>query len=108
MKVLETETHWIIKCRVCGQHSIPKTHRPNQTWVMSGTADCPTFHPSINECCNPPGHKDYRPDVKTSRCHFVVTAGQIFYCGDCTHKLAGQTLPLEDFTDVEVKLHEFR
>ncbi len=107
MKVLETDTHWVIKCDQCGRHHIPKAKVPNRTWAFDGNIDSPTFTPSINECCNPPGHKDYRSDVKTSRCHFVITKGQIYYCNDCTHKLAGQTVPLPDFTDIEVKLHQF-
>lgn len=66
----------------------------------------PTFTPSINECCNPPDHPHYRPDVITSRCHFIVTDGNISYCPDCTHDLANQTVPLDEFTEAEMKYHE--
>ncbi len=106
MKVLETTTDWIIKCRPCGRHYIPKAQRPNRTWNFNGNVGSPSFTPSVNECCNPPGHPDYRPDVKTSRCHFVVTDGNIQYCHDCTHGLAGQTLGLEEFTEIEIKIHD--
>lgn len=105
MKVLETKDYWIIRCRICGRHYIPKAQIPNKTWHFNGDCQSPTFTPSINECCNPPGHKDYRPDVKTTRCHFIVTDGKIAYCGDCTHSLAGQTLELEDFSEVTIRYH---
>lgn len=66
---------------------------------MSGTPDQPTFHPSINECVNPSGHKDYRQDCATTRCHFVITDGRIKFCDDCTHDMRGQERELEEFAD---------
>ena len=32
-------------------------------------------------------------------CHSFVTNGRIQYLGDCTHKLAGQTVDLPDWED---------
>ena len=30
-------------------------------------------------------------------CHSYVKEGKIIYLGDCTHALAGQTIPMEAF-----------
>jgi hypothetical protein len=38
-------------------------------------------------------HPDPPPGVD-HRCHSFVVDGQIQFLGDCTHKLAGQTVPL--------------
>jgi hypothetical protein len=90
--LLSKKGYAIIRCRKCGQHLIPIPR-----WNFNGNVDSPTFTPSVNESCNPPGHPHFQPQAKSSRCHFVVTDGMIAYQGDCTHDLAGQTLPLEDW-----------
>ncbi len=36
---------------------------------------------------------------KDEVCHSFVTDGQIQFLGDCTHKLAGQTVPLSAWTE---------
>jgi hypothetical protein len=97
MKAIQLKGYVVIRCRACGQHLIPVPR-----WNFNGSFDSPTFTPSINETCNDPGHPSYQPQAQTSRCHFVVTNGQITYCGDCLHSLAGQTMPLEDFSEADV------
>jgi hypothetical protein len=34
---------------------------------------------------------------KVHTCHLFINGGQIQYCGDSTHALAGQTIPMVDF-----------
>jgi len=86
----------VIKCRACGQHLIPVPR-----WNFNDDLESPTFTPSINETCNDPGHPSYQPQAQSSRCHFVITSGQIAYQGDCSHDLKGHTLPLEHWTEAE-------
>ncbi len=88
----------VIRCRACEQHFI---HLPR--WGFNGDMDKPTFTPSINESCNDPGHPSYQPRAKSSRCHFTVTGGMITYHGDCSHDLAGQTLPLEEWSAEDIE-----
>jgi hypothetical protein len=59
------------------------------TWEFNGDLDKPTFKPSLLNTCEP------HPDPKQRRCHLVLTDGIIHYCGDCTHDLKGQSVPLE-------------
>lgn len=104
--VVETPDGWLIRCEACGHHSIPKAAQPNATWTFNGDLIKPTFTPSMNECSNPREHKDYRPDCPTRRCHFILTDGVMRYCGDCTHKLANHTVPLQPWSEVQVRYYE--
>lgn len=82
-------------------------------WTWNRSLDRPTFTPSIltkwskmtpeGEAMALRGEKmPTGPDGKPGRypsmdmtCHSFVTDGSIQYLGDCTHRLAGQTIPLE-------------
>ncbi len=92
--VKETETGWMIRCPACNWHEFPKVGRPGASWTFNGDLERPTFSPSMNELINGPG-PHHNSEVPTRRCHFIVTYGQIQFCGDCTHELNGKTMPLE-------------
>lgn len=57
-------------------------------WAWNRSEDAPTFEPSVL-VTRPP-----TPDV----CHSFVRDGQIQFLGDSTHALAGQTVPLPEWT----------
>lgn len=58
-------------------------------WTFDGNTEAPTFSPSIlARWENSKG-----PRV----CHSFVNAGRIQFLTDCTHPLAGQTVPLPDY-----------
>lgn len=82
---------WIwFRCPACEHgHTIP-TKGP-RGWQWNGDLDRPTISPSL---------KVTTPDPKGGTplrvCHFYVKNGQIEYLGDCTHALAGKTIPMED------------
>jgi hypothetical protein len=87
-------------------------HVTTPRWSWNGDLVRPTFEPSVLVRS---GHhlSDYRPGVDTCWCdydrehpeepsgfscyvcHSFVRDGQIQFLSDCTHKLAGQTVPLE-------------
>lgn len=51
-----------------------------------------------------PNGPSVMPSVLTQaidRCHLYVTNGVVRYLGDCTHELAGKTVPLEEFEEVK-------
>jgi hypothetical protein len=98
-------------CPGCNEaHAI--TTAPGR-WSFNGDADRPTFSPSIlvrsghYALDRPPGNcwcdfaarypGDGPVPFKCERCHSFVTDGQIQFLDDCTHELAGQTVPLPDF-----------
>lgn len=60
-------------------------------WDFNGDMEGPTFSPSYLvqwDAGHPPVHH---------QCHSFVRDGQIQFLSDCTHALAGQTVPLEPF-----------
>jgi len=95
-------------CPGCGfAHAIPVTGE--RAWGYNGNPDRPTFTPSIlvtGQYADPPVTSDNLdewkrapwPQTKVKRvCHSFVTDGQIQFLGDCTHALAGQTVPIPNF-----------
>ena len=88
-------------------------HHVNSRWKFNGNADAPTFSPSIlvRNGHFHPEHKNGDPcwctynaehpnepaSFKCQCCHSFVTDGQIQFLGDCSHALAGKTVPLPEF-----------
>lgn len=79
-------------CPGCqGYHGV-RTHGPREqgpVWGWNGSLERPTFTPSILVRSGP-GMREV--------CHSFVTDGQIQFLGDCTHALAGQTVPIPEET----------
>lgn len=102
-------------CPGCDEvHGVRVAPAP-QPWAWNGDAHRPTFSPSIlvryyratpeGEAMMkrgdplPPGMD--RCPGKDEVCHSFVRDGQIQFLSDCTHKLAGQTVPLPAWADEE-------
>ncbi len=74
-------------------------------WGYNGNPERPTFSPSIlvqgvvrltdDEVRRVMAGE--KVPTKPMVCHSFVTDGQIRFLGDCTHALAGQTVPLPPF-----------
>ena len=77
-----------------------------QAWGFNGNGDAPTFTPSVlvngGRRMTDDEYERIRAgekiDLPPTVCHSFVTDGNIQFLGDCTHALAGQTVPLPDFT----------
>lgn len=68
------------------------------SWEWDGNTEAPTISPSVLVTYNgPDGDVPGRPP---SRCHCFVRAGQVEFCGDSSHDLAGETVPLPDLPEV--------
>ncbi|WP_230287474.1 DUF6527 family protein [Deinococcus sp. 12RED42] len=85
-------TFWCPGCQ--GPHAV--TTRGPGAWTFNGDLDAPVFSPSVLV------QADY-PDGRRI-CHSFVgmggaPAGHIVFLSDCTHALAGQTVPLPDWPD---------
>ena len=89
-------------------------------WGYNGNAEAPTFTPSIlvRSVRTRGGEEEFDRILDTYKlpeerekmladvriawvCHSFVTDGQIQFLGDCTHELAGQTVPLPPFEEEE-------
>lgn len=69
-------------------------------WSWNGSLVRPTFTPSIKVTwpANPDAEEEFK-EWRTERiCHSFVKDGRIQFLPDCTHKLAGQTVDLPDWT----------
>ena len=64
-----------------------KKPKQRDTWDFDGNYDSPTFSPSM---LSNSGQSD--PDRPL--CHSFLQQGQWHFLGDCTHDLAGQTVPM--------------
>jgi len=96
------------------RHAIQVGEGEHPHWAWNGDMDKPTFTPSIlvtGRKFTPKGRADYEAwyaagcpknedgslhefEGAESRCHSFITNGQIQFLSDCTHGLAGQTVPL--------------
>ena len=78
-------------------------HQP--AWGFNGNFDAPTFTPSVLvegvERITDDEHARIMVGEKITprpkRCHSFVADGKVQFLGDCSHALAGQTVPLEAF-----------
>lgn len=87
---------------------VPKTANEGaDKWHWDGNVESPTITPSINASWGPIFDEARVPDEdgtgEYGRNHYIILCGTIQFCGDSTHKWAGQTLPLPDFTEAEIK-----
>ncbi|MBF5078507.1 ammonia monooxygenase [Paracoccus sp. NBH48] len=91
-------------CPGCNEmHAVTVEGSPRWTW--NGDADAPTFSPSVlvrgyrritdDERTRIMAGETIEPEPRT--CHSFVSDGQIQFLTDCSHQLAGQTVPLPDF-----------
>lgn len=87
-------------CGLAHEVNVDRPERPRWTW--NGDMVRPTFKPSILVRCTRritdeeadrimAGEK---LDIDRIVCHSFVTDGEIRFLEDCTHKHAGETLPL--------------
>lgn len=85
-------------CPGCGyMHVIRTGAGAGPRWTFNGDFDKPTFTPSVlvrtGRAVDPSIQPE--PGDPPEVCHSFVTDGQIRFLGDCTHALAGKTVPLQ-------------
>ena len=94
-------------CPGCDEMHIVRVAPHPHAWGFNGNGDAPTFTPSVLV----QGTKRMTDDeharamageelnLPKTVCHSFVTDGCIQFLSDCTHALAGQTVPLPDLRD---------
>ena len=108
--ILTDDKHAEFKCPGCNSlHSI--TVNCENSWEWNGDLEKPTIKPSIlvvGTHLTSRGETDYNNWVDAgfpnrnvkifesveTRCHSFITDGMIQFLSDCSHNLAGQTVPL--------------
>jgi len=100
----------VFHCPGCKEnHMVRVGEGEGPRWGFNGNYEKPTFTPSVLIrsghyasvfdgscwCTYNRDNPDNPAPFKCSVCHSFVTDGNIQFLGDCTHELAGQTVPLE-------------
>lgn len=93
----------LFRCPGCNDvHGVQTGIGPGPRWAFNGDFDRPTFSPSVLVTWSEPSHVEEEFDDPSKdipkTCHSFVRDGQIQFLGDCTHPLAGQTVPLPPFS----------
>lgn len=91
--------HWCPACKEVHIFTIEGKNSSGAAWTWNGNVDKPTFAPSMLIRTGPrPMVPEGRPDAgKIDVCHYILTDGVINFCGDCTHSMVGQSVPLPDW-----------
>lgn len=84
----EGQEEYRFHCPGCGCSHWFRAKGDRPCWEFNGDVDKPTLSPSLKVC-----GRDENGDTV---CHSFVREGMIEFLSDCTHALAGQTVPLED------------
>lgn len=85
-------------CPGCdGAHMVKVSGDGPPLWGFNGDYEKPTLTPSILVTYN--GKDAGIDDAPPAVCHSFVRDGAIQFLADCTHHLAGQTVPLKPFDE---------
>lgn len=104
-------------CPGCdGAHQVGVEPPASKVWAWDRNAERPTFSPSIVVrsghyasyhvpggscwCTYREEHPEDPVSFRCGVCHSFVRDGQIQFLDDCTHALAGQTVPLPEWPGV--------
>lgn len=93
---------YIFWCPGCdGAHAVYTALPGRPCWGFNGNVERPTFTPSLlvtwDHWVPPATPENPNPGPQTKVhdvCHSFITDGRIQFLGDCTHKLAGQTVEI--------------
>lgn len=79
---------WAFWCPGC-----ERNHWVGTGWTWDGNREAPTVSPSL--LTRYPGPDAGLDGAPPAVCHLFIRAGKLEFLGDCTHHLAGQTVPME-------------
>ena len=67
-----------------------RLHAVNNCWKFDGNYEAPAFSPSALTTGTKTGSGE------PLRCHCFIRTGKIEFLSDCSHHLAGKSVPMED------------
>ena len=114
-KLRRVEGGYSYWCQGCEEVHSVRTDGDAAVWSFDGNLEAPTFSPSVLTtsghylsdhkpgdkcwCTYAAEHPDRPAHFKCRRCHTFIKGGIVQFLSDCSHALAGQTLPLPDLPD---------
>lgn len=89
-----------VSCDACKRMHYIAIEKPSSNgskWSFNGDLVKPTFNPSVLVKSGRAADPNYVPkeNEPPEICHFFVRDGNIEYCSDCSHALAGKTIALK-------------
>ena len=98
----KTDTGYVFWCEGCSRLHHIWANDDSKSWKFNGDLEKPTFSPSYlltgtvsltdEQYDRIMAGENIEPTPLV--CHSFIREGNIEYLGDCSHKLAGQTVPL--------------
>lgn len=96
-------SHWCPACEGMHMFYVEQPTCKGARWAFNGDGNAPTFTPSMNIKWGKYADSSFDdsddPKNLSGICHYILTAGRIQFCGDCTHALKGQTVALPDLPE---------
>lgn len=101
-------TFWCPGCQQLHRILVDGVSEAGPRWQWNGDAERPTITPSIlvqgvvpltDAELDAYERGEPLPQPVPRVCHVFVTDGRIQFLGDCTHSLAGQTVPMPDLPE---------
>jgi hypothetical protein len=92
------------KCPGCkGAHTVPvlQHQKAANKWNWNGDLTEPSVLPSVKHTY-PESFYEEHPKARRFCCHYFISGGVIEYCGDSSHDMSGQKVPLPIFGEQEV------
>jgi hypothetical protein len=86
-------TAYYFWCPACAKPHQYVVKNDGTGWKFDGNMEQPTFTPSFREFMPLDG------GGQRTLCHLFLKRGQIEYCGDSPHSLAGQKVPMVPIPD---------
>lgn len=84
---------WFV-CPGCKDH-----HAWDDSWKFNGDWEKPTIEPSFLTWLDANPKAMSEPYISGRRCHSYIRDGNIQFLSDCTHELAGKTVPIPEWQD---------
>ncbi len=75
--------HWCPGCECA--HQVPA----GRGWTWNADPASPTVEPSLRH--------SWTQNGVPKQCHYLVQAGKLAFCDDCTHSHKGRTVPIPDW-----------
>jgi len=98
------EEGYLVHCPGCDEPHIVACYKPlanGAKWSFDGNEESPTFSPSLLVRTGRAIDPSYKPDEDDPPqvCHSFIRNGNWEFLGDCTHVLAGKTVPIPAWPD---------
>lgn len=89
--------HWCPACHCGHVFNVDAPNASGAVWGWDGNVDRPTFRPSMHIQTGEWTDADGMRRRAATVCHYFLIDGQITFCNDSPHRLAGMTVDLPVF-----------